>query len=71
MFFSRPGDSIAVMSDVPIHGLKGPVVLVATAAAAAPIHGLKEPVFWLKEPVVLVATAAAAAAVAVSGAPCR
>ena len=45
---------------MPIHGLKKPVVLVATAACAAPIHGLKDPVLGLKELVVLVAAAASA-----------
>ena len=48
--------------DVPIRMCKEPVVLVATAAAVAPIPGLKKPVLGLKEPVVLVGSATAVAA---------
>ena len=54
------------MSNVPIHRHKEPMVLVSTAAAVAPIPGLKKPVLGLKEPVkeavVLVGSPAAAAA---------
>ena len=55
------------MLEVHIHGLKEPVVLVATAAVVVPIPGLKEPVLGLKELVVLVAASAAAGAGAPAG----